>query len=220
MSYPTRKGKIRAGIDWGIQQTGRKPKRRLRKTDSCSRRRVALGACCLANALTFDAWADWYLENRSKPPTEAEKTHQANLEVRSVLRPDSASSYQDITARDLIEAYPGHKNTIPTRQEQARNLREEQAQARHGPQGVSACCVHLERGGEEAPAGVNPCQGVDFPVRSGRHDAQAALLDCASNSSGSSSARRVPAQHGRDHGRDGAAALPGAVADAEGAGRS
>src|ERR1017187_9355400 len=38
--------------------------------------------------LTFDGWADWFLERRSKPPFRAEKTHAANLNALQFLRPE------------------------------------------------------------------------------------------------------------------------------------
>jgi hypothetical protein len=37
--------------------------------------------------LTFNEWADWFLERRSKPPFRAGKTHQANLNALKFLRP-------------------------------------------------------------------------------------------------------------------------------------
>lgn len=37
--------------------------------------------------LTFDQWADWFLERRSKPPFRAAKTHAANLNALKFLRP-------------------------------------------------------------------------------------------------------------------------------------
>ena len=37
--------------------------------------------------LTFDDWADWFLQNRSKPPFRAEKTHLQNLRIVELLRP-------------------------------------------------------------------------------------------------------------------------------------
>jgi integrase len=36
--------------------------------------------------LTFDQWADWFLEKRSQPPFRAEKTHEENLNALKFLR--------------------------------------------------------------------------------------------------------------------------------------
>jgi hypothetical protein len=42
----------------------------------------------LANKnLTFDEWADWFLEKRSRPPFRAEKTHIEDLNALKFLRP-------------------------------------------------------------------------------------------------------------------------------------
>ena len=46
-----------------------------------------LPAILAGKRLTFDQWADWFLEHRSKPPYRAEKTHQENLKVLKLLRP-------------------------------------------------------------------------------------------------------------------------------------
>src|SRR5271157_3840377 len=40
-----------------------------------------------SKSLTFDGWADWFLEKRSKPPFRAEKTHTENLNALKFLRP-------------------------------------------------------------------------------------------------------------------------------------
>ena len=43
--------------------------------------------CARANRLTFDEWADFFLENFSKPPIRAQKTHEANENALKTLRP-------------------------------------------------------------------------------------------------------------------------------------
>ncbi len=37
--------------------------------------------------VSFDEWADWFLEYRSKPPFRSEKTHLENLSALKFLRP-------------------------------------------------------------------------------------------------------------------------------------
>lgn len=55
--------------------------------------------------LTFGEWAGWYLENRSKPPFRAEKTHFQNLNAISMLKPTFASvRLFDITP-EAVEQY-------------------------------------------------------------------------------------------------------------------
>ena len=37
--------------------------------------------------ITFNQWADWFLENRSQPPFRSENTHRRNLGALKFLRP-------------------------------------------------------------------------------------------------------------------------------------
>jgi len=46
-----------------------------------------LAAMLSGKNLTFNEWADWFLERRSKPPFRSEKTHGENLKVLKKLRP-------------------------------------------------------------------------------------------------------------------------------------
>jgi len=65
----------------------------------------ALSALLSGKDLTFGAWADWFLENRSCPPMRSENTHRANLEVLRNLRPVFEDwRLVDITA-EAIEEY-------------------------------------------------------------------------------------------------------------------
>jgi hypothetical protein len=55
--------------------------------------------------LTFNEWADWFLQHRSKPPYRSEKTHRNNLEVLKTLRPAFGSlRLSDITP-EAVENY-------------------------------------------------------------------------------------------------------------------
>jgi hypothetical protein len=55
--------------------------------------------------LSLEQWADFFLENYSKPPVRAEKTHRVNLRVAKHLKSAFASrNLVDITADD-IELY-------------------------------------------------------------------------------------------------------------------
>jgi integrase len=59
--------------------------------------------------LIFDTFADWFLENKSRPPSRAEKTHSANLNALKFLRPAFGSlRLSDITP-EAIEDYLGHR---------------------------------------------------------------------------------------------------------------
>src|ERR1039457_5633150 len=55
--------------------------------------------------LTFGEWAEWFLENRSKPPFRAEKTHLQNLRIVELFKPSLGNSRLiDITA-EMIEKH-------------------------------------------------------------------------------------------------------------------
>jgi predicted membrane metal-binding protein len=55
--------------------------------------------------LTFDDWADWFLENRSKPPFRAEKTHLQNFRIVELLRPTFGSQRLSDISSEEIEHY-------------------------------------------------------------------------------------------------------------------
>jgi hypothetical protein len=42
-----------------------------------------LTAILAGKSLSFNDWANWFLDKRSKPPYRAEQTHAANLEEES-----------------------------------------------------------------------------------------------------------------------------------------
>ena len=55
--------------------------------------------------LTFNEWADWFLERRSKPPFRSAGNHQQNLNALKFLRPIFGDrSLSDITA-EAVENY-------------------------------------------------------------------------------------------------------------------
>jgi len=69
--------------------------------------------------LTFDDWADWFLENRSKPPFRAEKTHLQNLRIVELLRPTLGSQRLSDISSEEIEHYLrrrlGSGKRVPTK---------------------------------------------------------------------------------------------------------
>ncbi len=125
-----------------------------------------MGSLLSGERLTFDAWADWYLENRSKPPTKAEKTHQANLEVLRQLRPVFGKLVlADITS-DLIEEY------LVTRLRSRRTIKNKlgtyeknmlKPSTVHREYRVLNCILNVAV--KKRRISSNPRQGVDFPVR-------------------------------------------------------
>ena len=64
-----------------------------------------LPAVLSSKNLTFDEWADWFLDNRSKPPFRAEKTHLQNLRIVELLRPTLGSQRLSDISSEAIEHY-------------------------------------------------------------------------------------------------------------------
>lgn len=61
-----------------------------------------LDAIRKGETLSLEQWADFFLENYSKPPVRAEKTHQVNLRVTKHLKSSFGSrKLVDITADDI-----------------------------------------------------------------------------------------------------------------------
>ena len=102
MSYRDRNGRFRQ------ESTGQREKGEAEKV--MRKRLVARDEGLLPSAapdggITFNEWADWFLENRSKPPFRSEKTHRLNLGALKFLRPwFGKHRLSDITVED-IEAY-------------------------------------------------------------------------------------------------------------------
>ena len=57
--------------------------------------------------LTFNEWADWFLERRSKPPFRSQNTHAQNLNVLKQLRPAFGSAFLSEITPEAIEDYFG-----------------------------------------------------------------------------------------------------------------
>ena len=64
-----------------------------------------LRAVLAGKNLTFYDWADWFLENRSKPPFRAEKTHLQNLRIVELFRPTFGSQRLPDISSEEIEHY-------------------------------------------------------------------------------------------------------------------
>ena len=102
MSYRDRNGRFRQ------ESTGQREQGEAEKV--MRKRLVARDEGLLESAapnggITFNEWADWFLENRSQPPFRSEKTHLGNLGALKFLRPRFGENrLLDITVED-IEAY-------------------------------------------------------------------------------------------------------------------
>jgi hypothetical protein len=100
--YRDRKGIARREssltADW--QEANKRLRERLQTRDDNLLEVVRKG-----ETLAYGQWADFFLENYSKPPMRAEKTHEANERcIRHLKSAFSSSRLVDITA-DSIEVY-------------------------------------------------------------------------------------------------------------------
>ncbi len=64
-----------------------------------------LPAILAGKKLTFNQWADWFLEKRSKPPFRSEKTHAENINALKFLRPAFGESPLTEVTAEAIEDY-------------------------------------------------------------------------------------------------------------------
>src|SRR6266446_4455540 len=144
--------------DW--QEAQRLLRERLQARDS-----NALDVIRKGEKLSLEQWADFFLENYSKPPVRAEKTHQVNLRVAKHLKNAFASRKMvDITADD-IEIYLSDRLRKTVRVRTALGYRQ---------MGVlKPTTVHQELRVLRRMLNVavrkkllqaNPCWGVEFPV--------------------------------------------------------
>src|SRR5882757_2247761 len=144
--------------DW--QEAQRLLRERLQARDS-----NALDVIRKGEKLSLEQWADFFLENYSKPPVRAEKTHQVNLRVAKHLKNAFASrKLVDITADD-IEIYLSDRLRKTVRVRTALGYRQ---------MGVlKPTTVHQELRVLRRMLNVavrkkllqaNPCWGVEFPV--------------------------------------------------------
>ena len=125
-----------------------------------------LAAVLASKNITFNEWADWFLEHRSKPPYRTEKTHRDNQVVLKNLRPFFGEMrLRDITS-GAIEQY------LRQRLNQRRKVVTKfgiQYRDRIRPATAHKELRILRRILNVAVAqkqlSLNPCQSVEFPVR-------------------------------------------------------
>lgn len=115
--------------------------------------------------LTFDQWADWFLERRSKPPFRSAGNHQQNVNALKFLRPVFGEmALSDITA-EAVESY------LADRLDQGRRVH-----TKHGLQlrgKIKPATAHqefrilshmLNVAVKQKRLAANPCVAVEFPV--------------------------------------------------------
>ncbi len=116
-------------------------------------------------ALSLNQWADCFLENYSKPPLRAVKTHEMNLRAARHLKAAFGSSnLVDITA-DHIELYLRDRLRQRVRTKTSLGIKEGgilKATTVHQELGVLRRMMNVAVRKKLLPA--NPCSGVEFPV--------------------------------------------------------
>ncbi len=115
--------------------------------------------------ITFNEWADWFLENRSQPPFRSEQTHRQNLSALKFLRPRfGKNKLSDITPEEI-------KSYLMTRLNTGKRVYTKsglQLRGRLKPATVHQELRILRRilnvAVKKRRLAVNPCNGVEFPV--------------------------------------------------------
>jgi integrase len=162
MSYPDRNGKrIRESTftpDW--QEANRKLRERLLARDD-----KVLDIVKKGEQLGFEQWVDFFLENYSKPPLRAAKTHEVNMRAAKHLKNAFRSrKLADLNA-DEIEFYLRKRLRDRVRIKTAAGFIERQE--------LKPTTVHQELRVLRRMLNVavrkkllpsNPCAGVEFPV--------------------------------------------------------
>jgi integrase len=117
-------------------------------------------------SLSFGQWADFFLENYSKPPLRAQKTHEVNQRAAKHLKSSmGASTLVDITA-DSVELYLRDRLRQRVRIKSSLGVREMNAlqpATVHQEFRVLRRMLNVAVRKRLLPA--NPCAGVEFPVR-------------------------------------------------------
>ena len=160
--YRDRKGVARREssltADW--QEANKKLRERLQARDDNLLEVIRKG-----ETLAYGQWADFFLENYSKPPVRAEKTHEANKRCTKHLKAAFAMSrLVDITA-DSIEMY------LRDRLRQRVRVKVKLGYRQLGA--IKATTIHqefrvlrrmLNVAVRKKLLAANPCSGVEFPV--------------------------------------------------------
>ncbi len=115
--------------------------------------------------LTFNEWADWFLEKRSKPPFRSAGNHEVNLNALKSLRPVfGATALSDITSE-------GVENYLTDRLQSRRRIRTKLGiklgnviKPATAHQELRVLTHILNVAVKQKRLAVNPCVAVEFPV--------------------------------------------------------
>src|SRR6266478_3662221 len=123
------------------------------------------GQCLFRLSLGFGEWVDSFLENYSRPPIRAHKTHEANMRCAIHLKAAfPGRRLVEITA-DAIEDYLCNRLRQRVRVKVARGYREKgilKSTTVHQEFRVLRRMLNVAVRKKLLPA--NPCSGVEFPV--------------------------------------------------------
>jgi len=144
--------------DW--QEAHRKLRERLQARDGNLLEVIRKG-----ESLGFEEWVDSFLENYSKPPIRAQKTHEANQRCATHLKAAfTGKKMVEITA-DRIEDYLRRRLRQRVRRKLAEGYREHgilKSSTVHQEFRVLRRMLNVAVRKKLLPA--NPCAGVEFPV--------------------------------------------------------
>ncbi|MGB8582073.1 MAG: tyrosine-type recombinase/integrase [Candidatus Sulfotelmatobacter sp.] len=144
--------------DW--QEANRKLRERLQARDGNLLEVIRKG-----EALGFGEWVDSFLENYSKPPLRAPKTHEANMRCATHLKAAFPSRKLVEVTADAIEDYLRHRLRQRVRVKLTGGFREKGL--------LKSTTVHqefrvlrrmLNVAVRKKLLAANPCSGVEFPV--------------------------------------------------------
>lgn len=115
--------------------------------------------------LTFNEWADWFLEKRSKPPFRSEGNHQVNVNALKSLRPVFGETALADIAPEAIEDY------LTERLQSRRRIRTKLGiklgnviKPATAHQELRVLTHILNVAVKQKRLALNPCVAVEFPV--------------------------------------------------------
>lgn len=107
--------------------------------------------------LLFSDWAAYFLENFSRPPVRAPKTHEANENaLKTLVAAFGPKKLAEIDSTGNRIAPPPAASAAAANSADFRSCRGRKAEARNGPSGVSRAPASVQRGGQEEAVCLEP----------------------------------------------------------------